>query len=267
MIANFSVEYICGRKFQLIADTVFDTNILPRVDILKDKHIIWCKINLVETLFDMIKGHTNRYILITHNGDWSIDEFFFHKRPRCIVKWFAQNVNYKHVNLIPLPIGLENDEGPSKGGHTNYKYLIENVKVQSYNKTNNVIYCNFNCSTNPIRESILEKVQAQCVVLVEKYIPYSSYCEQLKKFLFVLSPPGNGIDCHRTWEALYFGCIPVVERHFMYDSYSLPIIQVSDWLQINNDWLYEQSKIMIYKYEMLTLTYWFDLIKKERDVL
>ena len=37
-------------------------------------------------------------------------------KPKNIKNWFAQNVNYKHPNLIPLPIGLENHEGPSKGG-------------------------------------------------------------------------------------------------------------------------------------------------------
>jgi tRNA U38,U39,U40 pseudouridine synthase TruA len=28
-------------------------------------------------------------------------------------------------------------------------------------------------------------------------------------FAFVISPPGHGLDCHRTWEALALGCIPI----------------------------------------------------------
>ena len=27
---------------------------------------------------------------------------------------------------------------------------------------------------------------------------------------FVISPPGHGLDCHRTWEALALGCIPII---------------------------------------------------------
>jgi len=27
------------------------------------------------------------------------------------------------------------------------------------------------------------------------------------------SPPGNGWDCHRTWEALALGCVPLILRH------------------------------------------------------
>ena len=30
---------------------------------------------------------------------------------------------------------------------------------------------------------------------------------------FVLSPRGNGVDCHRTWDVLAVGAIPVVLRH------------------------------------------------------
>ena len=29
------------------------------------------------------------------------------------------------------------------------------------------------------------------------------------RYAFVISPPGHGMDCHRTWEALALGCIPI----------------------------------------------------------
>ncbi len=43
------------------------------------------------------------------------------------------------------------------------------------------------------------------------YIPripkvYARNCQ----YSFWLSPRGNGIDCHRTWEALYLDVIPIV---------------------------------------------------------
>jgi hypothetical protein len=44
---------------------------------------------------------------------------------------------------------------------------------------------------------------------------YENYLINLKKHKFVVSPPGNGIDCHRNWEAIYLGCIPIVlNSHF-----------------------------------------------------
>ena len=32
-----------------------------------------------------------------------------------------------------------------------------------------------------------------------------------KDFAFVLCPHGGGLDCHRNWEALCLGCIPIVK--------------------------------------------------------
>ena len=36
--------------------------------------------------------------------------------------------------------------------------------------------------------------------------------KRIGQFAFVASPPGNGFDCHRTWEALILGCIVIVQN-------------------------------------------------------
>ena len=56
----------------------------------------------------------------------------------------------------------------------------------------------------------------------------------MNKSLFVISPPGNGIDCHRTWESIYLGAVPVVKRGFLADSLSahLPILVVNEWEEV-----------------------------------
>ena len=33
----------------------------------------------------------------------------------------------------------------------------------------------------------------------------------LSKYKFIISPEGNGIDCHRHYEAILCGCIPIIE--------------------------------------------------------
>ena len=38
------------------------------------------------------------------------------------------------------------------------------------------------------------------------------YFKQLETFRYVLSPPGEGYDCFRTWEALFLRSIPIVQR-------------------------------------------------------
>ena len=99
-------------------------------------------------------------------------------------------------------------------------------------------------------------------------ITYEQYTNRIKEFLFVASPRGNGIDTHRTWESLYFGCIPIVEKHFMFDGYEgLPIIQITDWNEVNNDFLkpyIEQYKngSCFKQTEKLNLNYWITLIQE-----
>ncbi len=37
------------------------------------------------------------------------------------------------------------------------------------------------------------------------------YFNNLKNYKFIISPEGNVIDCHRHYEALLSGCIPICE--------------------------------------------------------
>lgn len=54
--------------------------------------------------------------------------------------------------------------------------------------------------------------------------------------MFVLSPEGNGMDCHRTWEALLLGNIPVVRRNPLVGLYDgLPVLVVDDWADVTRE--------------------------------
>ena len=55
-------------------------------------------------------------------------------------------------------------------------------------------------------------------------------------YSFVLSPIGNGLDCHRTWEAIYLGCVPVVLCGSLSEEFTsnLPIFAVEDWSDFFN---------------------------------
>lgn len=55
---------------------------------------------------------------------------------------------------------------------------------------------------------------------------------------FVFSPRGNGIDCHRTCEALYLGAIPIVKTSFLDLIYEgLPVLIVQNWDEVDEDFL------------------------------
>ena len=44
-------------------------------------------------------------------------------------------------------------------------------------------------------------------------VDHSHYYKALPNYKFIISPEGNGIDCHRHYEALLAGCIPIIERN------------------------------------------------------
>jgi hypothetical protein len=52
------------------------------------------------------------------------------------------------------------------------------------------------------------------------------------QYVFTVSPPGNGIDCHRTWEDLLMGCIVIVMETGMDAMYEgLPVVVVKNWTE------------------------------------
>lgn len=69
-------------------------------------------------------------------------------------------------------------------------------------------------------------------------LPVDHTWDLQSKYQFVLSPHGAGLDCHRTWEALLLGCIPIVKAARLNDLFKdLPVITVNDYSQINANFL------------------------------
>jgi len=79
-----------------------------------------------------------------------------------------------------------------------------------------------------------------------------------------LSPFGCGLDCHRTWEALILGCIPIIahsDLDTLFDE--LPVLFVNNWSDVTQNLL--DATIKAYKgkrfnYEKLKLEYWVQKI-------
>jgi hypothetical protein len=264
-------KYINGINFKQIADGVVDIDVFE-IDNIKPGSVIWCKTDFLDRLFAELKNKKENYILITHCSDYPINEEVFNKRPNCIKKWYAQNVDFKHKDLVPLPIGIENHSGKERGKWTDYNFL-ETVewREERINKIVNKLYCNFSLHTHHNRLNVLNKLISKDMAAVATQKPYKDYFNELKQFLFIASPRGNGIDCHRTWDALYAGSIPIVEKHIIYDTFQYPIIQIDSWDNLNyNNFLenyvsqFKEKKIAI-DYNMLNIDYWFDIIKKEAN--
>ena len=97
--------------------------------------------------------------------------------------------------------------------------------------------------------------------------------ETRSKYKFLLSPLGNGFDCHRTWEGILFGMIIIAKTSpldLLYKIHNLPVVIINDWNEINKTMLniwYKKYKHLTYfenaetRYKM-TNSYWNNYIKR-----
>ena len=88
----------------------------------------------------------------------------------------------------------------------------------------------------------------------------------LKRSKFTVSPPGRGWDCHRTWESVLFGSIPVVMYSpTMVDLYHRsPVMVVSNWSQVTRESLLGHQVATTSK-DVVFVDYWLDRIEEIVD--
>ena len=157
-----------------------------------------------------------------------------------------QNINLFHEKLSPLPIGIAN----SQWKHGNME-IINKISYQPIKKTH-LLYINFNINTNiRKRQPIYNLFKKKKLGTFQQNQPFEEYLKILKSHKFCLVPPGNGIDCHRTWECLYLGVIPIVEKHPHNTQLAkhLPILVVEDWNIITEEYLNNYYKLHLFKPE------------------
>lgn len=228
------MNFITGNAFKEICDYSFDKKgLIKNKNINNDIIKFFVKSDYINQFFEQKRFYEN-FILITHNSDYPITEKYKdYLEEKNLKVWYAQNVDYKHEKLIPIPIGIANSIWPS--GDTK---ILNNVILQN-NKKQQLIYANFNIRTNPKqRKYCLRYIRSRFADSLEKNVCFETYLTNLSKSYFSICPLGNGIDTHRIWESLYVKTVPIVENtyniSYMIQKYNLPIITIDDWSQLPN---------------------------------
>jgi hypothetical protein len=85
------------------------------------------------------------------------------------------------------------------------------------------------------------------------------YYALLGRSKFVLSPPGRGWDCYRTYEALAMGAVPIVRRQRPISDVveGLPVLVVDEWTRLTPAQLVKPDGTL----ERLTQAYWNERIQ------
>jgi len=221
------MELITGNKFKKICHYSLDEygfikNIEPNNDeVLK----IFVKIDYVHYFFSLRQDRP--YILITHNGDIPVDNSYLkYMDDPYMVKWFGQNIMTIHNKLVSIPIGLANEKWP---------HGDENIFMEVVNENNvkdNLFYINFEI-TNFARNDCLQKLSTFGLYKEDRK-SFKEYLRELSRSYFVISPEGNGIDCHKTWESIYLKSVPIITKSINAEFYKdYPIIIIDDWSKFN----------------------------------
>lgn len=174
--------------------------------------------------------------LIIHNGDSipntdTYTQYASRFRRVHSVNWLGDS-----AITNPLPIGLENSEKQVNGVPADYLKII-NRGLRTWDDRDITLLICFSLSTNPVERNRAMQVAKDIPgsYIVEKPITPRRYRDLVCRSRFVLSPPGNGPDCHRTWEAVYLGATPIVSQmHWGFLHHNLPVLPVRQWVDVRS---------------------------------
>ena len=252
-------EYITGNRFIDICDSLGAT---------------FCKTDYLPSY----KGEEHK-VFITHNSDYHINEKMIRLWSPKTKIWLAQNKDFDIPILSGIPIGLENvrlrmSQAAKQGlyssevpGALSKAHLIDRISSLCIEKSSDV-YMNFNIQTYPQeRQHVWNMFVNKQWVTSTNDVSMEKFYFDLASHKFVISPRGNGVDCHRTWEALYLRTIPIVKNSLHMNSFSdLPIYYVNDWNEIDYNKLaifYDKVENELYDLSKMKISYWKKKIGKE----
>lgn len=259
-------EFIDGTRFAELGDIGFsDQHMNPKaisehvINQHLEQHtssdrlpIIYVSSDHVTTFLAACENVQHKFILLSHNGDTTFTQGHVEHMPECVHHWFGQNINTRDPRATPLPIGLER-EFWSESRYGKHGHIHDRLNHFSQSpKLARVINCyiNFTPTTNIRKRGWIAehfKYHDWCTI----HMPgingnIDTYFEHLKRSQFVICPDGNGVDCHRNWNALYLGAVPVLERCDFHEQVyqDLPVLLVDSFKQLTLNMLHDHKHLI-----------------------
>jgi hypothetical protein len=112
------------------------------------------------------------------------------------------------------------------------------------------------------RQHDLNQIPQELIEINPHVMPRTKVWKEIVKYSFSLSPWGNGPDCHRHWELLCLGCIPIIKsfgNNKMFED--LPVLIVKEYSDVTQQLLDEtltRFRVTNFNYNKLLLRYWVD---------
>lgn len=199
---------------------------------------IFLPLSLSEKFIDWMKSHEldlTNVDLFMHNGDIIPSNEDMARLANKFRNIYCVNWTGNSKNMRPIPIGLENRKLHTNGVPRDFTKLIA-AGIPTPETRKNQILVSFSMTSNVSERSTALELTSRYSKIDLRFFQGSiaDYHQELLASRYVLSPPGNGFDCHRTWEAIYLGCIPIVKREFWpFCHLKLPVLVLDDWSDVS----------------------------------
>jgi len=267
----------------------FDPALFDRV---QNGDLVWMRlIALPQFLNEAMPRIRARFALITGDEDWAIPSGFDRSSELLadsrLICWFTQNFDGTDPSdkLFPIPIGLDfhTISNTRKWGHWPATPAAQEAELEGLRRAappnaERLLRVHadfhFNKHKHQVWGDARQAVQAALegnpdVQFQTKKLRRIELWREKTRYAFVVSPHGNGLDCHRTWESLVLGNIVIVKRSSLDPLYEgLPVVIVNDWHEITSDNLrrwHEQHREAFGTPGVearLTNRYWIERVRK-----
>jgi hypothetical protein len=260
---------------------------LETIKTIKNPSIYICSSAILNFMNEVLPLIDFSFILVSGDCDETVpqeilstDDFNKLLNNAQLVHWFCQNMTVQHNKITKMPIGLDYHTltvnplwGPLCCCQEQEKQLIflKNKAVPFWNRNINC-YANFHFSMHTKlgydRKDAYKNINKDLIYYEETPVTRLTTWNKQVNFAFVICPHGGGLDCHRNWEALCLGCIPIVKTSPIDSLYNgLPVLIVDDWQNITINLLDHtiiKFKTMFknneFNMEKIRLEYWTNLI-------
>ena len=261
-------------------------------DQVRDGDLVWIRLialpQFVEEALPRIKA---RFALVTGDEDWAIPSGFPGSERLLsdsrVAFWFTQNFDgtVQNDKLLPLPIGLDfhTISNGRKWGHwpatpAAQEAELEALRAHALPNAQRLLKVHADFHFNKHKSQVWgdDRAAVQRALEGNPNVQFQTtkvrrieLWREKTRYAFVVSPHGNGLDCHRTWESLVLGNIVIVKRSSLDPLYDgLPVVIVDDWLEITDDnlrrWHSEHSAAFERPdvQEKLTNRYWIERMRR-----
>jgi hypothetical protein len=249
------------------------TDVIEKLSTVPAKNTVYvCNSAVIQNHGVILRNLNEPIILVSGDSDDTVNEDVVRRlkplieSPK-IIKWYSQNYTSNHPKIFRLPIGLDYHSDLDMQctlSPFQHECILKSIVKESVPFSQRPLLCYSNFHFCAFRhkdrvDAIVDFPENLVYYERDRLERFSAYKKQ-SCFAFVISPHGRGLDCHRTWEALILGCIPIVKTSALDSLYEdLPVLIVNQWSDVTKELLSQTVTAFAnreYAYEKLTLEYW-----------